>query len=114
MGCRAGGAAYVGARRSGDLWLWRAGLRRSQRARPAAGVCAPFDARPARRTTDPKTTPRPNPAGPPHRSPGIVSGQKKRFSEHGFDLDLAYITPRLVAMGLPATGSEGAHDAAWR
>ncbi|KAI8465519.1 MAG: hypothetical protein J3K34DRAFT_525315 [Monoraphidium minutum] len=37
----------------------------------------------------------------------IVSGQKKRFSSHGFDLDLAYIAPRLVAMGLPATGSEG-------
>ncbi|KIY91763.1 hypothetical protein MNEG_16201 [Monoraphidium neglectum] len=37
----------------------------------------------------------------------LVSGQKKRFESHGFDLDLAYIAPRLVAMGLPATGSEG-------
>lgn len=39
---------------------------------------------------------------------GIVSGQKKRFQNEGFDLDLAYISPRVIAMGLPAQGKDGA------
>lgn len=36
----------------------------------------------------------------------LVSKKKKRFTEDGFDLDLAYITKRIVAMGFPSTGTE--------
>ena len=36
----------------------------------------------------------------------LVSKKKLRFKQDGFDLDLAYITPRLIAMGYPSTGAE--------
>ena len=36
----------------------------------------------------------------------LVSGSKYRFKDngHGFDLDLTYVLPRFIALGLPATG----------
>ena len=36
----------------------------------------------------------------------LVSKKKTRFMKDGFDLDLAYITPQLIAMGYPSTGAE--------
>ncbi|CAG9333132.1 unnamed protein product [Blepharisma stoltei] len=34
----------------------------------------------------------------------LVSGKKKRLKEKGFNLDLTYITPRIVAMSIPGEG----------
>lgn len=41
---------------------------------------------------------------------GLVSKKKKRFVHPGhFDLDLAYITPRIIAMGFPSEGFEASY-----
>lgn len=40
---------------------------------------------------------------------GVVSLEKTRFqdADAGFDLDLTYVTPRVLALGFPAEGKEG-------
>jgi len=40
---------------------------------------------------------------------GLVSLNKKRFQEEGYDLDLAYIGDRIIAMGYPAFGFESCY-----
>ncbi len=36
----------------------------------------------------------------------IVAGPKNRYKLHGYNLDLTYITKRIVAMAFPASGFE--------
>ena len=36
----------------------------------------------------------------------LVSKKKKRYVNQGFDLDLSYVTPRVIAMGFPSVGME--------
>ena len=36
----------------------------------------------------------------------LTSGKRRRFRQSGFNLDLSFITPRLIAMGLPSDGFE--------
>ena len=35
-----------------------------------------------------------------------VSGKRKRFKDEDFNLDISYITPRVLAMSFPASGLE--------
>lgn len=36
----------------------------------------------------------------------LVSGEKNRFQDRKYNLDLTYITPRIIAMAYPAEGFE--------
>jgi phosphatidylinositol-3,4,5-trisphosphate 3-phosphatase/dual-specificity protein phosphatase PTEN len=40
---------------------------------------------------------------------GLVSKKKRRFQQDGFDLDLTYVTERVIAMGFPSKGAEAAY-----
>ncbi|MDR3549528.1 MAG: hypothetical protein P4M11_14890 [Candidatus Pacebacteria bacterium] len=39
----------------------------------------------------------------------MVSGKRNRYKEDGFDLDLTYITPRIIASSYPASGIEATY-----
>ena len=67
-------------------------------------ACASMKTAKARATSRRQTAHTPA-AGVKH----LVSKKKLRFMQDGFDLDLSYITPRIIAMGWPSTGKESVY-----
>ncbi|OWZ21903.1 Phosphatidylinositol-3,4,5-trisphosphate 3-phosphatase [Phytophthora megakarya] len=53
------------------------------------------------------TSARRHTGGLTNRLKQLVSKEKRRFSSDGFDLDLTYVTQRLIALGYPAEKIEG-------
>jgi len=39
----------------------------------------------------------------------IVSGQRKRYIDNNFNLDLSYISERIIAMSFPSSGFESCY-----
>jgi phosphatidylinositol-3,4,5-trisphosphate 3-phosphatase/dual-specificity protein phosphatase PTEN len=39
----------------------------------------------------------------------LVSGKKKRYIDENYNLDLSYITPRIIAMAYPASGLQSVY-----
>ena len=37
----------------------------------------------------------------------LVSGNRRRFADEEYNLDLTYITPQIIAMSYPSSGLEG-------
>lgn len=39
----------------------------------------------------------------------LVSGKRRRFQDTQYDLDMTYITPRVIAMSFPSSGMESTY-----
>merc|ERR1719273_1712963 len=42
-------------------------------------------------------------------SKSAVSGKRRRYKKDGFDLDITFITAKLIAMSVPAVGKESVY-----
>ncbi|KAG3240545.1 hypothetical protein PI124_g14561 [Phytophthora idaei] len=78
--------------------------------RPTLKIDAQLDAEQTSPMSSPSSSPtssRRYTGGLTYRLKHLVSKEKRRFSSDGFDLDLTYVTQRLVALGYPAEKIEG-------